>query len=107
MIDMKKVKRWNAERASHPLALTKTIVPIRDTFKDGAPVAFLIEFYGMPSRQLQFIQAGPDPSYEDGINPHIGARPIREALKKRGFDTNRYQPFLFDGFEEEEWRHVK
>lgn len=70
--------------------MKSALVPIRDTHRDGAPVVFCLQFYGLDRRDLSFIQYAGKP------DPDIGSAPIRRALERRGFDTDRYQPFLWD-----------
>lgn len=71
--------------------LAKALVPIRDTHQDDCPIVFVLEFYGLDSRQLSMIQM-------DGREPDkdIGSWPIRRALERRGFDTERYKTFIWD-----------
>ncbi len=75
----------------HPAGGPVVSVPIRDTHRDGAPVVFVMDFYNMTSQQLSLIQMGGDE-----VDETIGSWPIRNALKKRGLDPDRYQTFLWD-----------
>ena len=77
--------------SSHPLARRMVSVPIRDTHRVGAPVAFFLDFYGMSFTQLSLIQFG-----EGEPADSIGSAPIIRALRRRGFDPDRYQAFLWD-----------
>lgn len=57
------------------------LVPIRDMHQDGK-IVFCLQFYGVKREDLAVIPGG--------------AEPIIAALKRRGFDTRRYQATIWD-----------
>jgi hypothetical protein len=60
----------------------RVTMPIRDTFKDGAPVAFLVDVYGVEPRDLCVVPGG--------------SAPMRKAVERMGLDAGRYQAWLWD-----------
>lgn len=64
--------------------MRKTTVPIRDMLDPAMPVVFLVDVYGVTSRDLLTI------------GPGIGSRPLVKAVKRMGLDPDRYQAFIWD-----------
>jgi len=83
--------------------LKKTVVPIRDTWEDDAPVVFLMDFYGVEASQLCAIPfvSGKRKDDQEYLR-HVGSAPIIRALRRRGFDPDRYRAWLWD-IKGEEW----
>lgn len=58
---------------------------VRDTYKPGFPVAFLIDVYGVEPRDLQVVGPGC-----------IQSRPVLRALERLKLDPERYVATPFD-----------
>ena len=71
----------------------QVLVPIRDM--EDMSVVFVLHFYGLDAQQLALIPFGQE-GKEDVIDRSIGSLPIIDALKKRGFDTDRYRAIIWD-----------
>lgn len=66
---------------STPDYRTKTTLPIRDMYRDGA-IAFLVDVYGWTGRDAAIVPGGSEP--------------FRKAVERIGLDPDRYQAVLWD-----------
>jgi CTP:molybdopterin cytidylyltransferase MocA len=62
----------------------RTTVPVRDFGQEGAPVAFLVDIYGVRASAVSTV--GGD----------VGARPLVKAVRRLGLDPERYRATLWD-----------